>query len=107
MNAKKMWRTRMAETVIVEKPHDGWDAKTRVVYYLMGQNNEPRSLIQMAFAIYGNDTIHITDMLRDACIELVNQDILATKTSLPTVSYRLHPEMVIMISQITNEATQH
>lgn len=107
MNAKQMIRTRLAETVIVEPPQDNWDVQTRVVHFLKDKGTKEFGLMEMAFTIYGNDTIHITDMLRDACVDLAGYDVLSTKTKIPNVSYRLHPEMLAMIDKIASQATHH
>jgi hypothetical protein len=101
MNAQKMWRRQLAEAVIIAaKPQDDWDTQHRVVFYLKDKGTEVKTLQDMAFGIYGCDSIHTTDMLRDACVDLLQKGILATKTAFPNVSYRLHPEMSALIDSI-------
>lgn len=109
MSAQQMWRRQMAEAIVIAaKQQDSWDTQHKVVFYLKDKDGAAKSLQDMAFAIYGCDSIHTTDMLRDACTDLLQKGILATKTSFPNVSYRLHPEMTSIFDLILSQAmTKH
>lgn len=107
LTAKSMWRTQMAETIVAEAPHEGWDAKTRIVHCLYLMNAGTRSPAMLAALIYKTESEHTVQMVQNACTELANQGILSTQTHLPLVLYRLHADMMIIIESVRSQATRH
>uniref|UniRef100_A0AAU7PGX4 Uncharacterized protein n=1 Tax=Burkholderia phage vB_BgluM-SURPRISE13 TaxID=3159457 RepID=A0AAU7PGX4_9VIRU len=108
--AKSMWRTQMAEKIISEAPHEGWDAKTRIVHclYLSSASGTPatRSPAMLTSLIYKTESEHTIQMVQNACIELANQGILSTHTEIPLVMYRLHSDMLIVLESVTSHASK-
>lgn len=110
LSAKSMWRTQMAEKIVAEAPHEGWDAKTRVVHclYLSNENGNPgtRSPAVLTSLIYKTESEHTVQMVQSACAELANQGILSTHTEFPLVMYRLHSDTLIEIESVFSHAVK-
>lgn len=100
--AKQIWRKQHAEKIVVFKePQPDWDTKTRIAHHF-GTMPEGYMLTSqnIAQSIYQNDSEHTVEMIEDALRELLLHGILATKTELPRVFYRLHPDMHVVLERI-------
>jgi len=109
LSTKQIWRTRMIEKVAaVKEPQADWDAKTRITFYFitMPQGHQLTS-DRIAIAVYNNDSKHTVEMVDAAIRDLLLNGILATKTELPQVFYRLHPDARLVLGRVKRDATHH
>lgn len=108
LSAKQIWRTQLAEKVIVEKdPRADWDVKTRIVHYFMYRVKCEKPTDMMTIHIYGNYSPHIEKMIKDACEELCQQGVLAPRPTQSKWMYGFHSDMIRTIENIRKEATYH
>lgn len=109
LSAKQIWRTQLAEKVIVAKePEPHWDAKMRIFHhFILMPESYQLTLEWIAKMVYQNDSKHTLQMVEAALRDMLLHGIFATKTELPCVFYRVHPEMRVVFESIKKEATYH